>query len=278
MQKLKLSQKFVTKICKSALKEDLGPAGDITSNLLFSKEIKKFKLIANQKGVLSGISLFKTCFKVLDKTINLKIKKKDGSSFNKGSLIALVIGNPKNILIAERTALNFLSHLSGIATETKKYVNKTKQFKTKICCTRKTLPNLRMIQKYALKNGGGTNHRYNLSDEFLIKDNHIVCDEIKNLIVNAKKSNKNKIITVEVDNLEQLDKIIGMKFDRVLLDNMKPKTLKKALKKINKKYETEASGNINLKNVYSIASTKVDRISIGSLTHSVKAIDFKLEF
>ena len=157
MQKLKLSQKFVTKICKSALKEDLGPAGDITSNLLFSKEIKKFKLIANQKGVLSGISLFKTCFKVLDKTINLKIKKKDGSSFNKGSLIALVIGNPKNILIAERTALNFLSHLSGIATETKKYVNKTKQFKTKICCTRKTLPNLRMIQKYALKNGGGTN-------------------------------------------------------------------------------------------------------------------------
>ena len=150
--------------------------------------------------------------------------------------------------------------------------------KTKICCTRKTIPNLRVIQKYAVKLGGGTNHRFNLSDEYLIKDNHISSEKnFENLIQRAIKKKGRKKITVEVDNLSQLKRILGLKFDRILLDNMSSKNLKKAVKMSRKFYETEASGGINLENVKNISSTGVDRISVGSLTHSTKALDLKLE-
>ena len=150
--------------------------------------------------------------------------------------------------------------------------------KTKICCTRKTIPNLRVIQKYAVKLGGGTNHRFNLSDEYLIKDNHISSEKnFENLIQRAIKMKGRKKITVEVDNLSQLKRILGLKFDRILLDNMSSKNLKKAVKMSRKFYETEASGGVNLKNVKSVSSTGVDRISIGSLTHSINALDLKLE-
>ena len=150
--------------------------------------------------------------------------------------------------------------------------------KCKICCTRKTIPNLRVIQKYAVKLGGGFNHRFNLSDEFLIKDNHIASSDINKLVSRAIKYKQGKKITVEVDNLNQLKKIMGLKFDTVLFDNMSINNLKKGVKLAKKFYETEASGNINLKNIRSIAATGVDRISIGSITHSVPAIDYKLEF
>ena len=149
--------------------------------------------------------------------------------------------------------------------------------KTKICCTRKTIPNLRVIQKYAVKLGGGTNHRFNLSDEYLIKDNHIASSNLESLVLKAIKNKKGKKITVEVDTIQQLKSILGLKFNTLLLDNMSIKNLRKGVKIAKKLYETEASGNVNLKNVKAIASTGVNRISVGSITHSVPAVDFKLE-
>ena len=185
--------------------------------------------------------------------------------------------NLKNILIGERVALNFVSHISGIASKTNKFVRLAGK-KTKICCTRKTIPNLRVLQKYAVKLGGGINHRFNLSDEFLIKDNHLSSEKnFENIIKRAIKNKKRRKITVEVDNLKQLHKIYGLKFDTVLLDNMSFKNLKEAVKLVKKKYTTEASGGVNLNNIKKIASTGVDRVSIGMLTQSVSAIDIKLE-
>ena len=191
-------------------------------------------------------------------------------------MVAIIKGKAKNILIAERVALNFLSHISGIATKTNQFV-KLSGKKTKICCTRKTIPNLRVIQKYAVKLGGGTNHRFNLSDEYLIKDNHIASSNLKTLVLKAIKNKKGKKITVEVDTIQQLKSILGLKFNTLLLDNMSIKNLRKGVKIAKKLYETEASGNVNLKNVKAIASTGVNRISVGSITHSVPAVDFKLE-
>jgi len=179
-------------------------------------------------------------------------------------------------LIAERVALNFLSHISGIATKTNQFVKLVGK-NCKICCTRKTIPNLRVIQKYAVRLGGGTNHRFNLSDEFLIKDNHVASSDLRKLVSLAIKNKKGKKITVEVDNLKQLKKIMGLKFNTILFDNMSIKNLKTGIKLAKKYYETEASGNINLKTVKSVAATGVNRISIGSITHSASAIDLKLE-
>ena len=179
-------------------------------------------------------------------------------------------------MTCERVALNFLSHISGIASYTNKFVKIAKN-KSKICCTRKTIPNLRVIQKYAVKLGGGTNHRFNLSDEFLIKDNHIASSDLKSLVQRAIKNKKGRKITVEIDNLNQLKSIFGLKFTTVLFDNMNIKNLKLGVKLAKKYYETEASGNITLKNVKSVVTTGVERISVGSITHSVPAMDFKLE-
>jgi|TARA_B100001741_G_scaffold292048_1_gene272643 nicotinate-nucleotide pyrophosphorylase (carboxylating) len=274
VSKVKLSKRFINKICKEALKEDLNPSGDITSKLLDNTKKIKAKIISNSNGIIGGLDLAKQTFKILDKKIFFKIKKKEGSKIKKKQVIAEVEGNIKNILTGERVALNFLSHISGIATKTNKFVRKVGK-NTKICCTRKTIPGLRVIQKYAVKLGGGYNHRFNLSDEFLIKDNHIANSNIRNLVIKAKKNSKR--ITVEVDNLNQLKKIIDLKFDAVLFDNMNIRRLKKGIKLVDKKYQTEASGNINFKNIKKIATSGVDRISIGDLTHSISAIDLKLE-
>ena len=276
MSKIQLSKNFIRNICKLALNEDLYPSGDITSNLLKS-ERKKVKLISNQSGVIGGIEFAKQTFKLIDKKIKFLVKKKEGSLVKKGDVIATIEGNIKNILTGERVALNFISHISGIATKTNQFVKKVRK-KTKICCTRKTIPNLRVIQKYAVKLGGGTNHRFNLSDEFLIKDNHIgTTKNFEEIIIKAIRQKKGRKITVEIDNLNQLKKIKGLKFDRVLFDNMKPKILKTGVKLVKNLYETEASGGITLKNVKKIAATGVDRISIGSITHSLNAVDLKLE-
>ena len=276
MSKIQLSKNFIRNICKLALNEDLYPSGDITSNLLKSDR-KKVKLISNQSGVIGGIEFAKQTFKLIDKKIKFLVKKKEGSLVKKGDVIATIEGNIKNILIGERVALNFISHISGIATTTNQFVKKVSK-KTKICCTRKTIPNLRVIQKYAVKLGGGTNHRFNLSDEFLIKDNHIgTTKNFEEIIIKAIRQKKGRKITVEIDNLNQLRKIKGLKFDRVLFDNMKPKILKTGVKLVKNLYETEASGGVTLKNVKRIAATGVDRISIGSITHSLNAVDLKLE-
>ena len=276
MSKIKLSKEFIKSTVKLALNEDLYPSGDITSSLIKDDKIVTFKLIANQSAIVGGLLFAKQTFALIDDKIKFIIKKKDGSKVKKGNLVALIKGNAKNILIAERVALNFLSHISGIATKTNEFV-KLAGKKTKICCTRKTIPNLRVIQKYAVKLGGGTNHRFNLSDEYLIKDNHIASSDLKTLVLKAIKNKKGKKITVEVDTIKQLKSILGLKFNTVLLDNMSVKNLKHGVKIAKKLYETEASGNVTLKTVKAIASTGINRISVGSITHSAPAIDFKLE-
>jgi nicotinate-nucleotide pyrophosphorylase (carboxylating) len=276
VSKIKLSKVFIRNTVKLALNEDLYPSGDITSGLIKNDKIVTVKLLSNQNAIIGGLLFAKQAFALIDSKIKFIIKKKDGSKIKKGSLVALIKGNAKNILIAERVALNFLSHISGIATKTNAFV-KLAGKTTKICCTRKTIPNLRVIQKYAVKLGGGTNHRFNLSDEYLIKDNHIASSDLRSLVTKAIKNKKGRKITVEVDSLNQLKSIMGLKFNTVLFDNMSIKSLKEGVKISNKYYETEASGNISLKTVKSIASTGVNRISVGSITHSAEAVDLKLE-
>jgi len=260
------------------MSEDLRPSGDITTKLIKNNKKIKAKIISNQNCVVGGLNFTKEAFKYSDKKAIFKSKSKDGRKINKGKVVAIVYGRAKGILKSERVALNFLSLISGVATLTKKFVDKVKGKSCKICCTRKTTPNLRSLQKYAVKLGGGLNHRFNLSDEILIKDNHIAIDgNIRELVKRAIKNKKGKKITVEVDSLKQLKKIMGLKFDRILFDNMNIKNLKKATKLSKKLYETEASGGIKLKNVRKIASTGVKRISVGQITHSAPAVNFKLE-
>ena len=277
MSKIQLSKNFIKSSCKLALNEDMYPSGDITSDLVNKNIIKSVKMISNENGILGGIEFAKETFKLIDKKIKFENKKIDGSLIKRGEIIAIIKGNLKNILTGERVALNFVSHISGIASKTNMFV-KIVGKKTKICCTRKTIPNLRVIQKYGVKLGGGINHRFNLSDEYLIKDNHISSEKnFENLIKRAIKNKVRKKITVEVDNISQLKRILGLKFDRILFDNMSSKNLRKAVIMSKRFYETEASGGITLKNVKKISSTGVDRISVGSLTHSVNALDLKLE-
>ena len=266
-------------IVKQAIAEDLSPSGDVTTKLIKSNKKIKARIIANENCVIGGLNLAKETFKYSDKKINFKLKTKDGKKVNKGKVVAVIYGSAKAILESERVALNFLSLISGVATTTKKFVNKIKGKPCKICCTRKTIPNLRIVQKYGVRLGGGLNHRFNLSDEILIKDNHIAIEgDIRKLVQRAIITNKKgKKITVEIDNLKQLKKIMGLKFHRILFDNMNLKTLKKGVDLVNKIYETEASGGINLKNVKKVASTGVKRISVGQITHSPPAVNFSLE-
>ena len=276
MKKLILPLTYIKKIVNNALIEDIYPSGDITSGLIKNTKIIKIKLISNQQAVVAGLEFVKQTFKLIDSKIKFVIKKKEGSIVQKREIIATIEGKAENILIGERVALNFMSHISGVATKTNQFVKLVNK-KSKICCTRKTIPTLRIIQKYAVKLGGGVNHRFNLSDEFLIKDNHIASSDIRTLVLLAIKNKKGRKITVEVDNLNQLKQVMGLKFNTVLFDNMNIKTLKTGVNIAKEYYETDASGNINLKSVKKIAATGVDRISIGSITHSVPAIDFKLE-
>ena len=273
----KLNRKYISSLIRHALKEDVGPSGDITTRNIADKKIKA-KIIAGENCVVGGLIIAKEIFKFSDKKIFFKTKTIDGKMIKKGKVIAVLKGKASGILKGERVALNFLGLISGVATTTNKFVKKVKGKSCKICCTRKTLPNLRLIQKYAVRLGGGTNHRLNLSDEILIKDNHIsVHNNIRNLVERTIKNKKGKKITVEVDNMIQFKKIIGLKFNRVLFDNMSPKNLKKAVKMSKRLYETEASGGITLNNVKKIADTGVKRISIGKITHSSPTVDFSLD-
>ena len=273
----KINQIYINSVVKKALDEDLKPKGDITTSLISFKNKKTTaKIIAKQNGVIAGLNFCKTAFKLIGKETIFINKVKDGSKVKKNKVIVEIKAKTKTILIAERTALNFLNHASGIATLTSQFTQKVNK-KTKICCTRKTTPNLRLLEKYAVKKGGGHNHRYNLSDEILIKDNHIsVTDNLRNLVKKAIKTKK--IITVEIENLKQLNQVIGLKFKRILFDNMNTKQLKKCLKLCQNKYETEYSGNADLNNVKEISNTGINRISVGSITHSAKSFDSSLLF
>ncbi len=270
-----LNKKYINFTVINALKEDLAPLGDLTTNLLtWKNKIIKAKIIAKQDGVIAGLDFCKTSFEKLGKETVFYKKKKDGSKIKKNEVIAIIKAKTKTILTAERTALNFLNHASGIATLTSKFVKQVGK-KTKICCTRKTTPNLRLLEKYAVKKGGGHNHRYNLSDEILIKDNHI--NSSSNLRILVKRAiKKKKTVTVEVENINQLKQILDLKFNRILFDNMKLNQLKKCLKMCKKGFETEYSGNASLKNIKKISKTGVDRISVGAITHSSNSFDTSL--
>ena len=260
-----------------ALEEDLRPRGDITTKLINSKnKIIKAKIIAKQDGVIAGLEFCKAAFKLIGRETVFIKKISDGKKIKKNKMIAEIRAKIKTILIAERTALNFLNHASGIATLTDQFVKKTSK-KTKICCTRKTTPNLRALEKYAVKKGGGHNHRYNLSDEILIKDNHIsASNDLRELVKKAVKTKK--IVTVEIENINQLKKVIGLKFKRILFDNMKTSQIKKCLKLCKNRYQTEYSGNASLKNIKQISKTGINRISVGTITHSAKSFDTTLLF
>ena len=271
----KLNQSYIKTVVKKALEEDLRPRGDITTNLIDSKnKIIEARIIAKQDGVIAGLEFCRTAFKLIGKETVFIKKVSDGKKIKKNKVIAEIKAKTKTILTAERTALNFLNHASGIATITNQFVKKISK-KTKICCTRKTTPNLRTLEKYAVKKGGGYNHRYNLSDEILIKDNHITAsNSLRNLIKKAIKTKK--IITVEIENFSQLNQVIGLKFKRILFDNMNSSQLKKCLKLCKNKYQTEYSGNTTLKNINQISKTGVNRVSVGAITHSAKSFDTTL--
>jgi len=271
----KINQNYINSLVKQALNEDLRPLGDITTKLIsFKNKNIKAKIIAKQNGVIAGLDFCRAAFKIVGKESIFISKVKDGSKVKKNKIIAEIKAKTKTILIAERTALNFLNHASGIATLTNQFTQKINK-KTKICCTRKTTPNLRLLEKYAVKKGGGYNHRYNLSDEILIKDNHISAeDNLKDLVKKAIKTKK--IVTVEIENLKQLHLVLGLKFKRILFDNMNTKQLGKCIKLCKNKYETEYSGNADLKNIKKISNTGINRISVGAITHSAKSFDTSL--
>ena len=273
----KLNQSYINTIVRKALEEDLRPRGDITTNLINAKDkIIKAKIIAKQDGVVAGLDFCKTAFKLIGKESVFIKKISDGKKIKKKKVIALIKAKKKTILTAERTALNFLNHASGIATLTNQFVKKISK-KTKICCTRKTTPNLRTLEKYAVKKGGGHNHRYNLSDEILIKDNHIsASNNLRELVKKAIRTKK--IVTVEIESINQLKQIMGLKFKRILFDNMSSSQLKKCLKLCKNKYQTEYSGNATLKNIKQISKTRINRISVGAITHSAKSFDTTLLF
>ena len=271
----RINQKYINSVVKKALEEDLNPRGDITTSLIASKNKKiKAQIIAKQEGIIAGLEFCKAAFKLIEQETVFIKKINDGKRIKKNKVIAEIKAKTSTILIAERTALNFLNHASGIATLTNRFTKKVGK-KTKICCTRKTLPNLRALEKYAVKKGGGHNHRYNLSDEILIKDNHIsASSNLKKLI--KKAINTNKIVTVEIENVSQLNKIIGLKFKRLLFDNMSVNQLKKCLKICGNKYQTEYSGNASIKNIKQISKTGINRISVGAITHSARFFDSSL--
>lgn len=274
-----LSKKYIKSQVSTALKEDLGILGDITSQATIpvnhnsSAEIK-----LKEDAVLCGVEFAIQAFKLLDKKIKIGKQKKDGLILKKGSSILKIYGNTQAILAAERTALNFLGLMSGIATKANKYSKIAKKYGSKIYSTRKTIVGIRELQKYALSIGGANINRMTLDDFFFIKDNHISkADNIVDSIDQVRMFYPKKKITVEVDKISQLKQILNKKIDVVLLDNMNVSQIKKCLKLVNNKFECEASGNVSLKNLDAIAKTGVNRISTGQLTHSINNVDFGLE-
>ena len=265
----------------TALAEDLGLLGDITTNATVAAETKAEAAIAARKpGVVSGLQLAEAAFRALDPHVAFEIVTADGGTISAGSVIARVKGNARAILTAERVALNFMGRMSGIATLTRRYSDAIKGTNAKIADTRKTTPGLRAFEKYAVRCGGGQNHRTGLFDAVLIKDNHIVAAGGLSKAIEAARSLAGHMvkIEVEVDTLEQLKEVLGHKVDAVLLDNMSPATLIKAVKLVGGRCLTEASGGVNLDTVRAIAETGVDLISVGALTHSAPVLDLGLDF
>ncbi len=272
---------LIEPLVRAALLEDLGQAGDITTNALVPREAHaEAAFIARKPGIVAGLDLAKLSFELLDPAIEIDVKKPDGSEIRSGDTIAIVRGPAQGILTGERTALNFLCHLSGVATATAAAVAAVKGSKARIVCTRKTTPGLRALEKYAVRIGGGSNHRFGLDDAVLIKDNHIaIAGNVTEALRRARKGVGHMVkIEVEVDSLAQLKEALAFGVDAVLLDNMDPKSLAEAVAIVGGRAITEASGGVTLANAAAIAASGVDLISIGRLTHSAPALDIGLDF
>ncbi|HOS31529.1 MAG TPA: carboxylating nicotinate-nucleotide diphosphorylase [Treponemataceae bacterium] len=266
-------------LIKRALKEDLDKNGDITSNSIFSRKTQAvFKLLAKDDGVLCGIDVFRAVFACLDKKVVVETSFKDGDRLTKGDVVAKVTGPLISILTGERTSLNLISHLSGVATKTARFVSAVNG-KPVILDTRKTVPGMRKLQKYAVASGGGQNHRIGLYDMILIKDNHVdAAGGITAAVAKARGKWGNRFkIEVETRNLDEVREALGCKVDRIMLDNMNNDLMKEAVKLIAGKAETEASGNMTLERLPSLAECGVDFVSFGELTHSVSIFDFSLK-
>ncbi len=272
----------IEQIIENSLKEDIGNGDHTSLATIPESAIGKVHLLIKSNGIFAGGEIAKKTFEKVDKNINFKILIKDGTKVKKGDIAFIVEGKSISILTAERTALNFLQRISGIATSTNEYVSSLEGLHTKILDTRKTTPLLRELEKYAVKIGGGENHRIGLFDMIMIKDNHIdFAGGIKQAIINThkylEKENKNLKIEIEVRNLDELNLVLAVGgINRIMLDNFTISDLKKAVEIIDKKYETEASGGITLNTIRGYAKTGVDYISVGALTHHIKSLDMSL--
>jgi len=275
--------KQVEQIVSNALAEDLG-SGDVTSEALVPSELEgKASILVKRDGVLVGLDVAKEVFRQVDPSLRFKALVKDGAKIRKGGMVATVDGKVASILKAERTALNFLQHLSGIATETAQYVDAVSGTKAIITDTRKTIPGLRLLEKYAVRAGGGRNHRLNLGDGVLIKDNHLVAlrssgvglgEAVKKARKRAPRAMK---VEVEVESVKQAQEALSAGADIIMLDNMNVKDMRRVVELVQGRALLEASGGITLDNVRSVAEAGVDLISVGALTHSAKALDISLE-
>ncbi|NQT65837.1 MAG: carboxylating nicotinate-nucleotide diphosphorylase [FCB group bacterium] len=271
-------EKYISELIKIALSEDLKDREDITSSAIFQNEKDYFYLLSKDKGILCGIEIFEKVITIIDSSSEIETEICDGDKIEKNAIIAKIFGKVSAILKAERTALNLLSHLSGIASKTGEFVKETNGRST-ILDTRKTLPGLRQLQKYAVSCGGGENHRMGLYDMVMIKDNHIdAADGIEKAVkkIRNKWGNKYKI-EVETRNIKEVKQALESGVDRIMLDNMNIKTMREAVELINGKIETEASGNMTVERISEVSRTGVDYISVGELTHTVKAFDFSLK-
>ncbi|MFZ0557661.1 MAG: carboxylating nicotinate-nucleotide diphosphorylase [Methylovirgula sp.] len=272
---------LIEPLVRAALLEDLGQAGDVTTDAVVPPAAHaEATFVARQPGIVAGLDLARLSFELLDPAIEFDIEKPDGGKIASGETIAVVRGPARGILTAERTALNFLCHLSGIATATAAAVAAVKGSKARIVCTRKTIPGLRALERYAVRAGGGANHRFGLYDAVLIKDNHIaIAGSVTEALRRARKNVGHMVkIEVEVDSLAQLREALAFGIDAVLLDNMDPRTLAEAVAVVGGRVITEASGGVSLDNVATIAACDVDLISIGLLSHSAPALDIGLDF
>ncbi len=271
----------VREIVRRALAEDLGRAGDITTNSVVGPDVILSAAVkAREGGRIAGIDLAAAVFRELDAEIELRVEKGDGCDVVGGDEILFVEGNARAVLTAERTALNFLGHLSGVATATRSLVEAVRGTRAQVCCTRKTTPGLRSLEKYAVRVGGGTNHRFGLDDAVLIKDNHIAIGGGIEPAVRAARSKIGHMVKleVEVDTLEQLDQALAAGAEIILLDNMAPEQLREAVKRNAGRAVLEASGGIHLESVRAVAEAGVDLISSGWITHSAACLDLGLDF
>ncbi|CAO3404693.1 carboxylating nicotinate-nucleotide diphosphorylase [Azospirillum palustre] len=270
----------VEPIVRAALAEDLGRAGDITTDSIIPADaVATARIAARKDGRVAGLEAALIAFRLLDPGISVTVERADGDDVPPGGTIATLTGKARALLTAERTALNLMGRLSGIATATRALVREVEGTTARIVCTRKTTPGLRVLEKHAVKLGGGFNHRFGLDDAVLIKDNHIaVAGGVRPAVERVRAAIGHMVkVEVEVDTLDQLDELLGLPVDVVLLDNMDPDTLRRAVRMVDGRLLTEASGNVTLATVRAIAETGVDMISCGWLTHSAPNLDLGLD-